>query len=127
MLERLNLLNHAFGYERVAMPAINHRNARITVEIFFARRVEEILHFATYKLRRLRVEMSQAWHNIFALLLKNFLRADVFQFNHSIKFLQSLTRCRLNGKLHGRQKNLNKKPRRVVQRDFFISLTPQAV
>ena len=40
MLKRFNLLNHAFGDERVAVPAVDDRNARIAIEIFFARRVD---------------------------------------------------------------------------------------
>ena len=83
VLKCANLFNHAFGYERVAMPAINDGNARVAVEIFFARRVEKILHVAAHELRRVGVEVSEARHDVFAFLVDNFFRADIIQVNRS--------------------------------------------
>ena len=90
MLERFNLLNHARGDERIAVTAVDDGDARVAVEIFFARAVEKILHVAAHELRRVAVKMSETGHDVFALFLQDFFCADViFQVNHSTNFFQA--------------------------------------
>ena len=86
VLKSFNLLDHALGDERVAMSAVDDGNSGVAVEIFFAGRVEEVLHFSAHELRRVGVEMSEAGHYVFALLLQNFFCAnEILQVNHSVR------------------------------------------
>ena len=57
------------------MPAIDHRHARVAVEIFLPLRIEQILHLALDELRRLLVEMPETRHDVLPLLLNDRLRA----------------------------------------------------
>ena len=82
VLEFIDLFFDFRGDFGIAVAAVHDGYASVHVEILFAVAVPEVLHRAFDHLLRIRVEVGQAWHDVFLFLFDDGLRANVVLFFH---------------------------------------------
>ena len=80
MLQLVHLRLHGLDDVRVAVAAVHDGDAGIAVEVLLAIAVPEILHRAFDHFLRVLVEMGEAGHDVFFLLLNDGRRADKMLF-----------------------------------------------